>query len=143
MEKSRTKITRFCSSRKEFSMNSFGILDHAFDPTKIYGAPIVIGNGAHLGQTVFCGELPPLNYSKVEKLYWQNDVDGCNALIDRMMSSTDIRPKTIHFSKDSFLLRDVGIVPRKKPEVIDITSVKKYDVFFGIDTEGDLVRAEV
>ena len=118
------------------------ILDDVFKPSEFSGAPFVFDRYGQR-QTIFCGSLPHLAYGEVEKLYWQNDIDQVNNLIDIAMARDDIVPRTYRFAKDSFVLRDFGIKIPKSPENIDITSVRTHDVVFAIDEEGDLVRATV
>ena len=111
-------------------------------PTKIEGVPLSFGG--HQPQIYFCHKIPPLGYKKVEKFYWQNDVDGINRLIEEHVNASDIRRLWIHFCKNSGSLREIGIhIPYFEPEVIDVTTVAEGSVFFGLDDEGDLVRAEL
>lgn len=111
-------------------------------PTEIEGVPFSLG--WHQPQMYFCHKVPPLGYKKVEKLYWQNDVDGVNRLIEEHVNASDIRHLWIHFCKNSGSLREIGIhIPYAEPEVVDVTTVAEGSVFFGLDDEGDLVRAEL
>lgn len=125
-------------------MNLFKNWD-PFAATKIDGNRVILwGKDTTISQIYFTDNLPPLRYSKIEKLYWQNDIDGVNNLIERCLTATDIKRLCIHFSKRTGKLREIGVAAFGKPsELIDVCNIKQYDVFFAIDSDGDLVRAEV
>lgn len=121
------------------------IVDDGFKPTLIYGPPVTLGCGCpHCAQMYFCHKLPRLRFSEVEKLYWQNDIDGVNHLISKYMEADDVKPSLIHFAENSKWLRADGLkIPFDGYEAIDLLSIGEGDVFFALDEEGDLVRAEV
>ena len=125
-------------------MNLFKNWD-PFAATKIDGVTVILGGKTtSISQIYFTDNLPPLQFSKIEKLYWQNDIDGVNNLIEQLLNATDVKRLCIHFSKRTWKLRDIGITAFGKPsEVIDVCNIRPYDVFFAIDSDGDLVRAEV
>ena len=117
-----------------------------FAASKIDGAKIVLtGASVYVSNIYITYKFPPLNFSKIEKLYWQNDIDGVNNLINAYMNATDCKKSCIHFAKNSVFLRyNLGVnIPNNTMEIIDVCNINHYDVFFGIDDEGDLVRAEV
>lgn len=121
------------------------IMDHGFEPTLIYGPSIMLSSEwPHCAQMYFCHKLPHLAFSKVEKLYWQNDIDGVNRLISKYMEAKDVKSSLIHFAENAKWLRADGLnIPFDGYEVIDLLSIDKGDIFFALDEDGDLVRAEV
>lgn len=121
------------------------IIESGFKPTLIYGPSVTIGCGwVHCAQMYFCHKLPRLRFSEVQKLYWQNDIDGVNRLISEYMEADDCKPGLVHFAENAKWLRADGLnIPFDGYEVIDLLSIDKGDVFFALDEDGDLVRAEV
>lgn len=121
------------------------VMEHGFDSTLIDGPTVIIGNGfAHSAHMYFCYKLPRLAFSKVEKIYWQNDVDGVNRLISEYMGAGDIKPNLIHFAENAKYLSERGLhIPFDGYEMFDLLNIGEHDVFFALDEDGDLVRAEV
>lgn len=121
------------------------IFEDGYKPTLIYGPSVTIGCGwTHCAQMYFCHKLPRLRFSEVQKLYWQNDIDGVNNLISEYMEADDCKPSLVHFAENAKWLRADGLkIPFDGYEVIDLLSIGEGDVFFALDDEGDLVRAEV
>ena len=70
-----------------YMMNLFKNYD-PFAATKIDGIRVILwGKDATISQIYFTDNLPPLRYSSIEKLYWQNDIDGVNNLIDTLITA--------------------------------------------------------
>ena len=142
--------------RKEASMKTLKkitdqIICHGTDATKFDEPPIVLTSRfPELHKLYVCGQLPPMSFSSVEKCYWQNDIDGVNNLIDRLANKGEKIPR-IKISPDAWILRRYGVNASDRymhsdaVEHGDVTfrEVRKYDIFIGVDEEGDLVYAEL
>ena len=123
------------------------IIEHGTDATQFEKPPIVLSSRfPKLCRLYVCGKLPPMAFSSIEKCYWQNDIDGINQLIDKLVNeSTKI--SRIKFHKDSWVLEEYGIsigrcLYRNYGE-ITLSEIMQGDLFVGVDEEGDLVYAKL
>lgn len=109
---------------------------------------VLTGRTVHIGRLYLTDSLPKvLKFKKVEKLFWENDIQGVNNLIHSLINKRDdVRKDSVYALNSVIRLSLAGIsIPTNchRISILDILSIHEYDVFIAFDEDGDLVRAEL